>query len=47
MGSELKMMVTAFAKLVVRNGYFVNLFYHRWQLRQNSYMQNYFEVDAA
>lgn len=31
-----------------RNSYFVNLFYHRWQLRQNSYTQNYFdEIEAA
>lgn len=31
-----------------QNSYFVNPFYHRWQLRQNSYMRNYFnEVEAA
>ena len=31
-----------------QNSYFVNLFYHRWQLRQDSYMPKYFdEVDAA
>ncbi len=31
-----------------QNSYFVNLFYHRWQLRRNSYMQKYFdEVEAA
>ena len=31
-----------------RNSYFVNLFYHRWQLRHDSYMPKYFnEVEAA
>ncbi len=31
-----------------RNSYFVNLFYHRWQLRRNAYMRKYFdEVEAA
>jgi len=31
-----------------QNSYFINLFYHRWQLRRDSYMQNYFdEVEAA
>ena len=31
-----------------RNSYFVNLFYLRWQLQQNAYLQNYFaEVVAA
>lgn len=31
-----------------RNSYFVNLFYHRWQLQQNAYFRKYFdEVEAA
>ncbi len=31
-----------------QNTYLVNLFYHRWQLRRNTYMQKYFdEVEAA
>src|SRR6187399_609152 len=31
-----------------QNSYFVNLFYHRWQLRQDSYVTKYFEeVEAA
>lgn len=31
-----------------RNSYFINLFYHRWQLRRNAYMKKYFdEVEAA
>lgn len=31
-----------------RNSYFVNLFYHRWQLQRNAYLQEYFdEVEAA
>ncbi len=31
-----------------RNSYFVNLFYHRWQLRQNAFMRKYFdEVESA
>lgn len=30
------------------NSYFLNLFYHRWQLSRSSYMQKYFdEVEAA
>jgi lysophospholipase L1-like esterase len=33
---------------VCRNSYFVNLFYHRWQLRRNAYMKKYFdEVETA
>jgi len=44
-----KMMADGFRKSwLCQNSYFVNLFYHRWQLRQNSYLQNYFdEVEAA
>jgi hypothetical protein len=44
-----KMMADGFRKSwLCQNSYFVNLFYHRWQLRRNSYMQNYFdEVEAA
>ena len=44
-----KMMADDFRQSwLCRNSYFVNLFYHRWQLRQNSYMRNYFdEVEAA
>lgn len=44
-----KMMADGFRKSwLCQNSYFVNLFYHRWQLRQNSYMRNYFdEVEAA
>jgi hypothetical protein len=31
-----------------RNSYFINLFYHRWQLRHNAYLQHYFdEVEEA
>lgn len=44
-----KMMSDSFRQnWLCQNSYFVNLFYHRWQLRQNSYMRNYFdEVEAA
>ena len=44
-----KMMADEFRdSWLCQNSYFVNLFYHRWQLRQNSYMRNYFdEVEAA
>lgn len=31
-----------------QNSYCVNLFYHRWQIRQDAYMRKYFdEVEAA
>jgi len=44
-----KMMADNFRKSwLCQNSYFVNLFYHRWQLRRNSYMRNYYdEVEAA
>ena len=44
-----KMMTDGFRNSwLCRNSYFVNLFYHRWQMRQNAYLQNYYdEVDAA
>jgi len=44
-----KMMADDFRQSwLCQNSYFVNLFYHRWQLRRNSYMRNYFdEVEAA
>ena len=44
-----KMMADDFRNSwLCQNSYFVNLFYHRWQLRRNAYMQNYFdEVEAA
>jgi hypothetical protein len=44
-----KMMADGFRKSwLCQHSYFVNLFYHRWQLRQNAYMQKYFdEVEAA
>ena len=44
-----QMMADGFRKSwLCQNSYFVNLFYHRWQLRQNSYMQKYFdEVEGA
>lgn len=44
-----KMMADSFRKSwLCENSYFVNLFYHRWQLRRSSYFQKYFdEVEAA
>jgi len=44
-----KMMADNFRNgWLCQNSYFVNLFYHRWQLRQNSFMRKYFdEVEAA
>lgn len=44
-----KMMADEFrTSWLCQNSYFVNLFYHRWQLRRNSYMRKYFdEVEAA
>jgi hypothetical protein len=44
-----EMMADNFRKSwLCQNSYFVNLFYHRWQLRRNSYMRNYYdEVEAA
>ena len=44
-----KMMADDFRNgWICQNSYFVNLFYHRWQLRRNSYLAKYFdEVEAA
>ncbi len=44
-----KMMADDFrTSWLCQNSYFVNLFYHRWQLRQNAFMRKYFdEVEAA
>ena len=44
-----KMMADDFRNSwLCQNSYFVNLFYHRWQLRQDAYMSKYFdEVEAA
>lgn len=44
-----KMMAAGFRNSwLCQHSYFVNLFYHRWQLQRNSYMQKYFdEVEAA
>ncbi|HEX5221512.1 MAG TPA: SGNH/GDSL hydrolase family protein [Verrucomicrobiae bacterium] len=44
-----KMMADEFRNSwLCQNSYFVNLFYHRWQLRQDAYMSKYFdEVEAA
>ncbi len=44
-----KMMADNFRKSwLCENSYYVNLFYHRWQLRRQSYMRNYYdEVEAA
>ena len=44
-----KMMADPFRQSwLCENSYFVNLFYHRWQLSQNAYMRKYFdEVEAA
>lgn len=44
-----KMMADPFRNhWLCQNSYFVNLFYHRWQLRQDAYMRKYFdEVEAA
>jgi len=44
-----KMMADDFRNSwLCQNSYFVNLFYHRWQLQHDSYMQKYFdEVEAA
>jgi hypothetical protein len=44
-----KMMADKFRQSwLCQNSYFVNLFYHRWQLRRDSYMRKYFdEVEAA
>ena len=44
-----KMMADGFRKSwLCENSYFVNLYYHLWQLRRNSYLQKYFdEVEAA
>jgi lysophospholipase L1-like esterase len=44
-----KMMADEFRESwLCQNSYFVNLFYHRWQLRRNAYLRNYFdEVEAA
>lgn len=43
-----KLLADGFRKSwLCRNSYFVNLFYLRWQLRQNSYLQNYFDEVAA
>ncbi len=48
-GGYKKMMADPFRQSwLCANSYFVNLFYHRWQLSQNSYMQKYFdEIEAA
>lgn len=44
-----KMMADPFRRSwLCQNSYFMNLFYHRWQLRRNAYMRNYYdEVEAA
>lgn len=44
-----KMMADPFRQSwLCENSYFVNLFYHRWQLSRSSYMRKYFdEVEAA
>ena len=44
-----QMMADPFRKSwLCENSYVVNLFYHRWQLRRNAYLQKYFdEVEAA
>jgi lysophospholipase L1-like esterase len=44
-----KMMADGFRQSWLCNhSYFVNLFYHRWQLRQNAYLRHYFdEVETA
>lgn len=44
-----KMMADDFRNSwICQNSYFVNLFYHRWQLRSDAYMAKYFdEVEAA
>ena len=44
-----KMMADSFRKSwLCQNSYFINLFYHRWQLQHDSYIPKYFdEVEAA
>lgn len=44
-----KMMADGFRQSwLCQNSYFVNLFYHRWQIRRNSYTEKYFDaVEAA
>lgn len=44
-----KMMADRFRQnWLCQNSYFVNLFYHRWQLQRNAYMRDYYdEVEAA
>lgn len=44
-----RMMTDSFRNSwLCQNSYFVNLFYHRWQIQHDSYMQKYFdEVEAA
>jgi hypothetical protein len=48
-GAYKKIRADSFRKSwLCRNSYFVNLFYHRWQLRHDSYLRKYFdEVEVA